>query len=138
MNTSTQNPVTTSELPPVGQPLADGTFAGLTTTREGIHCALVLLTTADKRMEWSAATAWAASVGGSLPTRPQAAQLYALLKSRFESTWYWTSETLDADTGDKADASYAWYQDFGYGGQYDTHKSAQGAAVAVRLIPLST
>ena len=79
---------------------------------------------------------WAEEAGGALPTRPVAALLYANAKDQFDPTWYWTSDTLDQDTGDEDDASFAWYCYFYYGYQYYDHKSAEGAAVAVRVIPL--
>jgi len=103
----------------LGAELDGGKFAGITTLKDGTHCAVVLLS------------------GGQLPTRPVAALLYANAKDQFEETWYWTSETLDADTGDEDDASYAWFCYFYYGDQYYLHKSAAGACVAVRLIPLN-
>jgi hypothetical protein len=59
------------DLPPVGQPLESGIFAGLTTTREGTHCAVVLLADKpDKGMKWKAAMDWAKKLGAELPTRP--------------------------------------------------------------------
>jgi hypothetical protein len=80
---------------------------------------------------------WAKEAGGQLPTRPIAALLYANAKDQFERTWYWTSDELQADTGDEDDASYAWFCFFYYGLQDFNLKSAEGAAVAVRLIHLT-
>jgi len=125
-------------LPKLGQPLDAGTFQGVITTKDGTHCAVVLLDAKpDSRLDWKAANAWAESVGGTLPTRPVAALLYANAKPQFQPAWHWTSESLEADTGDEQDASYAWYCYFGSGTQDYDHKSAKGAAVAVRLIHLS-
>ena len=45
----------------------------------------------------------------SLPTRAEAALLYAVAKGEHESTWYWTSEPYGSDC--------AWYQYFGDGNQ---------------------
>lgn len=127
-----------AELPPVGQPLHDGTFAGLITTKPGTHCAVVLLDAKPaKRLRWDNATAWAASLDAQLPTRPVAALLYANLKPQLEAAWHWTSDELQDDTGDADDASCAWLCSFGDGHQFYLRKSAEGAAVAVRLIPLS-
>lgn len=127
-----------SALPPFGQPPDEGTFRGIITTKDGTHMAVVLLDAKPKgRMTWKKAVDWADSVGGALPSRPVAALLYANAKGLFDPTWYWTSDSLEADTGDEGDASYAWYCYFIYGDQRYYHKSAEGAAVAVRLIPLT-
>jgi len=129
-----------SALPPMGQPLDEGTFHGVITTKDGTHMAVVLLDAKPKgRMTWKEAQAWAESVGGALPSRPVAALLYANAKGLFDPTWYWTSDSLEADTGDEDDASYAWYCTFydGFQGSF-LHEGAEGAAVAVRLIPLAS
>ena len=127
-----------ADLPPVGQPLNGGTFVGLTTTREGTHCAVVLLDDKPKkRLAWDNATAWAASLDAQLPSRPVAALLYANCKPLLAPTWHWPSDELHPDTGDAEDASCAWGCVFDNGNHYCGHKSAEGAAVAVRLIPLS-
>ena len=127
-----------AELPPVGQPLHEGTFAGLITTKDGTHCAVVLLSDKPaKRLRWDNATAWAASLDAQLPTRPVAALLYANLQPQLEAAWHWTSDELHDDTGDADDASCAWYCYFDFGYRNYGHKSAEGAAVSVRLIPIS-
>jgi hypothetical protein len=121
----------------LGAPLEGGTFAGVITLKDGTHVAVALL--ADKpgkRLNWADAKAWAEGVDGVLPTRPVAALLYANAKDQFESAWHWTSDRLDADTGDEEDASYAWSCSFGDGDQYYSLTSASGAARAVRLIHL--
>jgi len=121
----------------IGAPIEGGTFAGVVTLKDGAHVAVVLLANKpDKRLKWAKAMAWAKSVGGVLPTRPVAALLYANCKPEFERTWHWTSETLDADTGSKDDASYAWGCYFGTGSQYYDDVGSTGAARAVRLIHL--
>ncbi len=127
-----------SSLPHIGQPINEGTFQGVITGKDGTHFAVVLLNAKPEgRMDWRHAKEWAESIGGQLPTRPVAALLYANAKSHFEATWYWTGDTLEADTGDEDDASYAWYCHFSYGSQNGDRQSAEGAAVAVRLIPLT-
>jgi len=121
----------------LGAPLEGGTFAGVVTLKDGAHVAVVLLADKpEKRLKWADAKAWAESVDGVLPTRPVAALLYANAKDQFESTWHWTSETLDADTGNKDDASCAWSCYFNHGYQFYDHVSSAGAARAVRLIHL--
>lgn len=128
-----------SALPPLGQPLDEGTFHGVITTKDGTHMAVVLLDAKPKgRMTWKKAQAWAESVGGALPSRPVAALLYANAKGLFDPTWYWTSDSLEIDTGDEDDASYAWGCGFDGGSQGNGLKSAEGAAVAGLLIPLAS
>jgi hypothetical protein len=136
-NTST-TAIPFSALPQLGAELLGGTFAGITTSPTGEHAAVVLL--ADKpeqRMPWQQAMAWAQEAGGQLPSRPVAALLYANAKAQFEEAWYWTANSLEADTGDSSDASYAWYQGFNNGHQYHDHKGAEGRVRAVRLIQLT-
>jgi hypothetical protein len=121
----------------LGAPLEGGTFQGVITLKDGAHVAVVLLAEKPaKRLKWADAKAWAESVDGVLPTRPVAALLYATAKAQFESEWHWTSDRLDADTGDKDDASCAWSCHFSYGNQYYNFTSSAGAARAVRLIHL--
>ena len=118
-----------SELPPLGQALAAGIFAGLTTTADGKHHAVVLL--ADKptgSLNWQAANAWADGIQAALPTRAVAALLYANLRAQFEPEWYWSCEVYDG--------SFAWTQFFDDGTQLDDfHKSFEGRARAVRRFP---
>ncbi len=120
------------DLPALGAALDAGIFAGLTTKPDGTHCAVVLL--ADKpggKLTWQQAVEWAQSVQGELPSRPVSALLFANARDQFERAWHWTSET------DEDDGSYAWGQDFYDGSQSDSHKSYEGRARAVRLIPLA-
>jgi len=119
-----------SDLPPLLMPLDGGTFCGLITLPDGTHNAVVLLEARpDKHLSWKKAQEWAASVDGVLPTRPVSALLYSLAKDLIEPDWHWTSEANGK--------SYAWFCDFSDGNQDDTFQSAEGAAVAVRLIPLT-
>jgi len=127
-----------SVLPALHAELCGGAFVGVTTLKDGTHCAAILLPNkAQERMTWKKAMAWAAEAGGQLPSRAVAALLYANAKPLLQPGWYWTGDELHTDTGDKDDASYAWYCLFSYGYQNFNHKSAEGAAVAVRLIPLT-
>ena len=118
------------QLPPVGQALLGGLFAGLTTKTDGTHCAVVLLPARPAEdMNWADAMTWAREVDGELPTRPVAALLFATLKDQFDREWHWTSDELSG--------SYAWLQLFTGGVQYGGRKSYEGRCRAVRLIPLS-
>ena len=92
---------------------------------------LVLMPEADARMPWQAAVEWAEAQGGALPTRREQSLLFANLREQFQPAWYWSSEAHDED------GSSAWLQHFGYGQGYG-HKSYDGRARAVRLIPLTT
>lgn len=118
-------------LPALGADLDGGTFAGITTTKDGTHCAVVLLTQQATKITWDNATAWAKEHGGELPTRPVAALLFANLKPLLAPRWHWTCET------EEDDASYAWYCYFTTGRQFGFHKRYEGSAVAVRLIPIT-
>ena len=121
--------VSLAGLPALGAPLDDGIFAGITTCKDGTHCAVVLLPEQGIKLTWKKAMNWAKKQGGELPTRPVAAMLFANIKDKLTPAWHWTS--------DEDDASYAWYCYFGYGGQGYGHKSYEGSAVAVRLIHLT-
>jgi hypothetical protein len=121
-----------ASLPALGANLEAGIFAGLTTKPDGTHCAVLLV--AEKpggKLTWQQAVEWAASVQGELPSRPVSALLFANARDQFEKAWHWTSET------DEDDGSYAWDQYFSYGNQNINHKSFEGRARAVRLIPLT-
>ena len=127
-----------ADLPALGAELDSGRFCGITTLKDGTHSAVILLPAkAGKRLAWSDAMAWAQEAGGQLPSRPVAALLYANAKDQLEQGWHWTSDELHTDTGDQDDVSSAWHCHFYYGYQHDNHKSYEGGAVAVRLIPLT-
>ena len=109
------------------------TYVGICTAANGSLYALLLLDDKPaKRLGWNAAMAWAESRHASLPTRPEAALLYALLPHKLEKSWHWTSETCSWD------ASYAWDCNFTSGYQLLSHKSYEGSAAAVRRLPLES
>ena len=122
--------ITIATLPALGAELQGGTFVGITTQPDGTHCAVVLLPGKSDDLIWEAAKAWALEQGGELPTRPVAALLFANVKPTLSPEWHWTADELSA--------SFAWYCRFGFGLQGDGHKSNELAAVAVRLISLSS
>jgi len=121
--------VSFAHLPALGADLDGGTFAGITTHKDGTHCAVVLLPEQCEKLTWEKAMNWAEKLGGELPSRPVAAMLFANVKRLLKPTWHWTSE--------EDDASYAWNCHFDDGHQLSHHKSFEGAAVLVRLIPLT-
>lgn len=122
--------LTLSQLPALGEPLEGGAFAGIVTMPDGKHVAVVLLPERGEDLDHPAAVAWAQERGGQLPTRPIAALLFTNVKALLQPEWHWCLETEGS--------SYAWDCDFGDGGQCTDHKSFDGPAVAVRLIPLAT
>lgn len=119
-----------SALPALGADFEGGTFAGVTTRPDGTHCAVVLLPGKAEDLTWEAAKAWAVEQGGELPTRPVAALLFANVQPALSPEWHWTA--------DEYNASYAWHCGFDDGNQDDYRKTYELAAVAVRLIPLSS
>lgn len=108
-------------------------YAGVTTPHDASqpsHHLILLPARPDKRMGWDAAREWAASVGGDLPTPQEQAQLFANCRDNLPKAWCWSNN--------EEDASYAWGCTFGNGHQYDTHKSFDGSAVAVRRLTLES
>jgi hypothetical protein len=129
MSETITNTIAFASLPALGASFEGGIFCGITTTKDGTHAAVVLLaaTTSDKN--WKDAMAWAAEVGGELPSRPVAALLFANAKAQFEASWHWTSEEYSSDS--------AWGCYFDYGSQTLNRKCYEGCARAVRLIHLT-
>ncbi len=120
-----------ASLPALKQPLEGGTFCGVITLPDGKHYAVVKLDAKPpKRLTWKKALAWAAEVGGRLPSRAIAALLFSVAQDLFEPDWYWTDEP-DGDL-------YAWYCGFDNGSQGCYGQRYGGLAVAVRLIPLNS
>lgn len=110
--------------------LAEGEiYAGLILNDDGTPAHhLVLLPGDHEDTTWQAAVDWAKSIGGELPTRREQSLLFANGKQYFEQDWYWSSE-LHA-----SEPSYAWCQDFSYGGQYGGHLYRQCRARSVRRL----
>ena len=121
--------ISLSTLPALGAALHGGTFAGLTTKQDGTHHAVILLPDQGTDLTWKKACNWAQKLEAELPSRPVAALLFANVKDQLRPKWHWTSESYDA--------SYAGFCYFTDGFQGDSHESYEGAAVAVRLIPLT-
>jgi len=105
-------------------------YAGLILGKEGQpdhHLFLLEAKPADK-LNWEAAKAWAASVGGEMPTRREQSLLFANCGQEFEPYYYWSGEQ-GAGT-----PSYAWLQGFDGGYQGYGHKSDEYRARAVRRL----
>ena len=90
------------------------------------HHLVLLPEQPTERLSWDEAMAWAASIGAELPTRQEAALLFANAKTAFEPAWYWTSEQYAGY------ASYAWGQFFYDGDQDGYVKGYKGRVRAVR------
>jgi hypothetical protein len=90
---------------------------------------LILLTGEVEGVNWEDAGKWAKGLGGNLPTRREQSLLFANLKSEFQSAWYWSNQTHEANSG------YAWSQDFSHGYQYGYAKGYDSCrARAVRRL----
>jgi hypothetical protein len=121
----------------LGAPLEDGTFAGLTTLHDGTHVAVVYLGMSADEFNHAGCIAHARERGGELMSRTVFHLLRTTIKEQLpKEGWCFTADTLDMDTGNKGDASYAWFCYFNYGftGYYGKRNERQ--AVAVRLIHL--
>ena len=131
MTEETKASVTFADLPKLKDQLDGGTFAGVITLADGRHCAVVLLKDRPKmQLTWQKAIDWARSVGGQLVTPAIALLLHANCPDLLPQTWVWT----DKPEG----SSYAWHCNLYHGGVHCGGRSAEGGAVAVRLIPIIT
>ena len=130
MNTTTNTHI---QLAAIAIELAPGErYSGTVLDKDGLvqHHLILLPARPDVRKNWDDAKAWAASVGGDLPSPQEQALLFANCRDALPKTWCWSNKE------DEEDASYAWLCDFHYGDQYGDRKSYEGSAVAVRrLIP---
>lgn len=130
MTTTVQTTVISfSEIPAIGTEIHAGTFAGITSTKDDLHHAVVLLHETAKKLTWKKAMNWAKKQDAELPSRAVAALLFANLKDKRPNGWHWTSE--------EDDASSAWLCNFHRGYQLSYHKSCECGVVAVRLIRLT-
>ncbi|RQZ57477.1 DUF1566 domain-containing protein [Burkholderia cepacia] len=89
---------------------------------------LVLLPSDDGTRNFTDAKAWAASIGGELPTRREQSLLFANLPEQFERDWYWS--------GEENGSGWAWCQDFYDGTQYGGRQVSKLRARAVRRLPI--
>ena len=118
-------------LPALGSILAGGKFAGVTTGKDGVPYALILL--ADKpeqRLTWRKAMNWADKLGAQLPNRVEGAMLFTNLGGEFERQLHWLCELYDS--------SWAWFQDFDNGSQGYSHEGSEFRARAVRRLVIQS
>ena len=124
--TTTPKSIAFFALPAIGADLDGGEFAGITTKPDGTHWAVTKLPGYGEALDHDKALADAKERGGELPTKAVAALVVANLKVK--RGWYWTCETYDA--------SYAWGF-YSYGYTNTSYRSAEGGALAVRLIQIT-
>ena len=105
-------------------------YAGIIVTDGKPTHHVILLPGELKPSPWKTASAWAKKQGGELPTRREQSLLFANAKEQFQGTWYWSCEPYASD------ASYAWVQSFGDGGQHSNRVVNDYRARAVRRIPI--
>jgi hypothetical protein len=84
----------------------------------------------DEPLNWKAAIAWAKKLKADAPSRPELNLLRATLRAKFQDSSYWSNEP------GAGNASYAWYQDFFNGGQWNRRKGTELLAVAVRRLAI--
>jgi hypothetical protein len=120
--------VTTIHLPETRIELQPGErYAGLVLGADGMPSHhLVLLPGDADDITWPNAKAWAAGLGGELPTRQEQSLLFANLKGEFKREWYWSGQEHEEY------GSGAWNQTFYDGLQGNDGKSWEGRARAVR------
>ena len=95
------------------------------------HHLVLLPATTDEDLTWKEANDWAAIAGGDLPTRSESALLYANVRDKIDTAyWYWTATEVASEP------SYAWVQLFYYGTQYGNRKDYHCMARAVRRVPV--
>lgn len=108
--------------------LAEGeTYAGLILNEDGTSSHHLVLLPGETEATWADAKAWAAKVGGELPTRREQSLLFGNAKAGFKARWYWSSEKHESGSG-------AWVQNFGYGYQLTLHVDDGRCARAVRRL----
>ena len=91
---------------------------------------VILLPGERDSINWADAIAWAESIGGDLPDRVEHALMLATMGDQFDPEFYWSN------TQHASDSDYAWFQYFGYGGQYVGRKSNSYRARAVRRLSI--
>jgi hypothetical protein len=112
-------------------PLNEGEiYIGLIGDATGEAYHLVLLPGDNDDATHQEQLGWAKSIGGDLPNRIEQAMLWANHRDQFQKDWYWSNETHHNDS------SWAWFQHFYYGGQYDLSQNDELRARAVRRLPI--
>jgi hypothetical protein len=105
-------------------------YAGLILAEDGGVSHHLVLLPGDEKLAWQPAIDWAKKQGGELPTRQEQSLLFANLKGKFETTWYWSAAQ------DAGAPGWAWCQLVSNGDQYCSGKSSKLRARAVRRVPI--
>jgi hypothetical protein len=114
-----------------GTVIGDCTIAGIAYNADGKpHAVGLLKIKPERRMNWEDAMNWPKGAAADLPSRAELSVLYHTLRNRFEKDAYWSNEPYAGN------ASYAWYQHFRNGDQWDYNKDDELLAVAVRRFPI--
>ena len=109
-------------------------YAGIvidSATGQPTHHLILIPQQPETRLTWDGAIVWAASIGAELPTRQEAALLFANAKDAFKPNWYWTGEQYASN------ASLAWDQFFDDGLQASIAKGHKGRVRAIRRVPIT-
>lgn len=110
-------------------------YAGVALAQDGSntqHHLVLLPARPDKDLSWDDAKAWAASVGGDLPSPQEQSLLFANCRDALPKAWCWSNKEHEQN------ASFAWLCNFYDGYQLYDPKSVEGSAVAVRRLILES
>lgn len=133
MTTKTKAPAAaTIPLPRIHSTYAGGEVMGVVMGENGRPDYLLIDLGLEPKNDvtWDEAKAWAASVGGDLPTRREQAVMFGNRREgQYKDRWYWSGEPHASVP------SWAWYQNFLNGGQYVDLKDYHYRARAVRRVP---
>lgn len=119
---------------PIGQylPEFNGHYVGIAGDVEGgAPGHLIVMDDAPSDLlNWADAKKWAESFGNGarLPTKAEAALLFANVKDKFVAEYHWTRTQYSS--------SYAWWQHLDVGSQSGSNKGVEARARAVRRFPL--
>ena len=134
MGKAASAPTATAAQPAIGTPWRGGKYAGISVGEDGQPDGYIILLAdkPDAKLTWQGSLDWAKTlVDARLPTKREAALLYANLPGEFDtSDWHWTSTP--------GSGSHAWIQYFGDGGQRYDDRSSKCLCRAVRRFPTST
>lgn len=135
MTTKTKAPAAaTIPLPRIHSDYAGGNVMGVMAGQNGQPDYLLIDLGVEPKNDvtWDEAKAWAASVGGDLPTRREQAVMFGNRREgQYKARWYWSGEPHASGP------SWAWGQGFRHGGQGYGLKDNHGRARAVRRVELS-
>jgi len=115
--------------PKVGETWRGGIYAGITRNNEHL---VLQYPHASRRDMTFINGGMSIESGWRLPTRAEAALLYANLQEWFEDMWYWTSDEYPADN------RCHWVQTFGYGRQADARDTDACRVCAVKTFPVES